>query len=144
MRGSCPAEPEEAQEMKFGFDESAWEAAKDEGKRVLAACARDRRMISYSEFITLIKSINFEDAHDSRLRHFLGEISSDESRAGRGMLTALVVHKHGDYQPGPGFFTLAQELGHDPSDVEKFWIQEVKRVLLPGRSEADLRIVGGR
>jgi hypothetical protein len=44
------------------------------------------------------------------------------------MLTALVVHKHGDYKPGPGFFELAKSLGHDTSDVEKFWIQGVKKV----------------
>jgi molybdopterin synthase catalytic subunit len=44
------------------------------------------------------------------------------------MLTALVVHKHGDMQPGPGFFELAQALGKDTSDILKFWIEEVKRV----------------
>ena len=44
------------------------------------------------------------------------------------MLTALVVHKGGDYQPGPGFFELAQRLGHNVTDTEKFWVQEVKRV----------------
>lgn len=50
------------------------------------------------------------------------------------MLTALVVHKHGDLQPGPGFFTLAKQLGHDPSDLEKFWIQEVKKVFAAWKS----------
>lgn len=44
------------------------------------------------------------------------------------MLSALVVHKGSDYQPGPGFFELAKELGHNTSDIEKFWIQEVKKV----------------
>ena len=34
----------------------------------------------------------------------LGEISSAEDAAGRGMLTVVVVHKAGDMQPGPGFF----------------------------------------
>jgi len=33
------------------------------------------------------------------------------------MITALVVHKTGDMQPGPGFFELAEKLGHDPSDM---------------------------
>jgi len=104
------------------------EAAKVEGRDALAACARERRMIPYSDFVQQVRSISFEGAHDPRLRHFLGEISSGEARAGRGMLTALVVHKRGDYQSAPRFFELARELGHDTGDIEKFWIQEVKRV----------------
>jgi hypothetical protein len=72
--------------------------------------------------------VQFEGPHDPRLWHLLGEISRIESKAGRGMLSALVVHKRGDLQPGPGFFELADELGHDTSDIEKFWIQEVKKV----------------
>ena len=114
--------------LKLGFDSAAWEAAKGEGRDALIACARERRMIAYSEFIQHLRSISFEGPHDPRLRPFLGEISSEEAQAGRGMLTALVVHKHGDYQPGPGFFELAKSLGHDTSDIERFWIQEVKKV----------------
>jgi hypothetical protein len=113
---------------KYGFDDGAWEAAKTEGRDILSVCARERRMVPYSEFIQHVRSISFEGPHDPRLRPFLGEISIAEARAGRGMLTALVVHKHGDYQPGPGFFELAKSLGHDTSDLEKFWIQEVKKV----------------
>ena len=85
-------------------------------------------MIPYSDLIKHVHSITFDGPHDFRLRSFLGEISAAESSLGRGMLTALVVHKQGDYQPGPGFFDLARQLGHDTSDIEKFWIQEVKRV----------------
>ena len=44
------------------------------------------------------------------------------------MMTALVVHKEGDYQPGPGFFELAKELGRDVTDIEKCWVAEFKRV----------------
>jgi hypothetical protein len=84
-------------------------------------------MIPYSDFVARLKAIHI-DAHDQRLRHFLEEISTEESAAGRGMLTALVVHKRGDMQPGPGFLDLAQRLGHDTADIVKFWIEEVKRV----------------
>lgn len=114
--------------QKYGFDEVAWEAAKTEGTSVLIACARERKMVPYSEFIQHLRSIACEGPHDPRLRPFLGEISKAEALAGRGMLTALVVHKRGDYQPGPGFFELAKSLGHNISDIEKFWIQEVKKV----------------
>jgi len=112
---------------KFGFDEAEWDAAKAEGKTLLAAYAKRRQMIPYSEFVGRIKSITLEP-HDIRLRHLLGEISTEESKAGRGMLTALVVHKTGDMQPGPGFFELAKQLGHDTSDIVKFWIEEVKHI----------------
>jgi hypothetical protein len=112
---------------KYGFDDAAWESAKAEGKELLAAYAKRRQMIPYSEFVARINSLTLEP-HDPRLRFLLGEISSEESRAGRGMLTALVVHKTGDMQPGPGFFELAKQLGHDTSDIVKFWIEEVKLV----------------
>ena len=112
---------------QFGFEERHWEAAKAEAKDVLSTCARQRQMIPYSEFVTRVRSIRI-DAHDPRLAHFLEEISTEESGAGRGMLTALVVHKRRDLQPGPAFFDLAQRLGYDTSDIVKFWIEEVKRV----------------
>lgn len=112
---------------KYGFSSVDWESAKKEAKGVLAECARHRQMIPYSDFVMGIRSIHF-DPHDSRLAHFLGEISEEESKAGRGMLTALVVHKRGDYQPGPGFFDLANKLGYDTTDIVKFWIEEIKRV----------------
>lgn len=111
----------------YGFDPAAWETAKDEGKEVLRVCACARQMIPYSTFVQRISAITIE-AHDPRLAHFLEEITSEENAAGRGMLTALVVHKTGDLQPGPGFFELARNLGYQFSDIEKFWIQEVKRV----------------
>jgi len=113
---------------KFGFDEAAWDAGIEEGRQALIACAKQRQMIPYSEFVQRIRAIGFEGPHDQRLPHFLREISVGESRAGRGMLTAVVVHKSGDMQPGPGFFELARELGYDTTDIEKFWIQEVKKV----------------
>ena len=112
---------------RFGFEEADWETAKDEGKRLLTGYAARRQMVPYSDFVRQIRAIQL-DAHDSRLGQFLGEISAEEAKAGRGMLTALVVHKHGDYQPGPGFFDLAKRLGYDVSDIQKFWIEEVKRV----------------
>ena len=112
---------------QYGFEQSEWDAAIQEGKNLLAGHAKRRQMIAYSDFVSEIESIRIEP-HDPRLAHFLDVISRQESAAGRGMLTALVVHKRGDFQPGPGFFELAQRLGHDVTDIEKFWIQEVKRI----------------
>jgi hypothetical protein len=70
-------------------------------------CARNRRMISYTDFMYQIRSISFTTPHDSRLPPFLAEISTEEAKAGRGMMTTLVVRKDGDQRPGAGFFELA-------------------------------------
>jgi hypothetical protein len=113
--------------MPYGFDDGKWAAAKREAIDILSARARERSMIPYSELVAQIEAIHFEP-HDQRFFHFLGEISSEESRAGRGMLSALVVHKTGDMQPGPGFFELARELGKDTSDILACWVEEFKRV----------------
>lgn len=76
--------------------------AKDEVKSALIGRAKNRGMIPYSDLVRQIRSINIE-AHDQRLSHLLGEVSIEVTSEGRGMLTVIVVHKHGDMQ-GPGFF----------------------------------------
>jgi hypothetical protein len=119
-----------------GFTDMAWEAAKAEGKAVLAKCARDKKMISYTDFMYQIRSISFETPYDSRLPQFLAEISMEEAKAGRGMMTALVVRKD-DQRPGAGFFELAERLGYDVSDPEKFWIEEVNRVFASWQKNAN-------
>jgi hypothetical protein len=117
---------------RFGFEETQWEAAKAEGKTVLSGYAKRRQMVVYSKLVREIHSIQLEP-HDQRLFDLLGEISTEEDAAGRGMLSSLVVHKDGDLQPGPGFFELAQKLGHDTSDILVFWISQVKRVFAAWR-----------
>jgi len=115
---------------KYGYPEQAWDAAIKEGTQALIEYAKRRQMVTYSDFVRHITTIRFEGPHDSRLAHFLGEISRSEAEAGRGMLTVLVrvVHKSGDYQPGPGFFNLAKELGYDTADIEKLWVEQLKKV----------------
>ena len=113
---------------KHGLSDAAWEAAKAEGKAALAECARAKKLISYRDFIHHICSISFETPYDSRLPQLLAEISTEEAKAGRGMMTALVVRKNGDQRPGGGFFELAERLGYNVSDPEKFWTDQVKKV----------------
>ena len=54
----------------------------------------------------------------------LGEISEDEVRAGRPMLSAVAVGVSG--KPGPGFYTLAHQLGFLATADEdlEFWNRE--------------------
>lgn len=112
---------------EYGFTPDEWENAKREAKDILARRAKIRGMIPYSDLVAQIKSIRLE-AHDQRLFNMLREISEEENASGRGLLSALVVHKHGDMQPGPGFFDLASNLGRDTSDILKCWVDELNKV----------------
>ena len=111
----------------YGFSGLDWDVAKDEAKAILIDVARRKGRIAYSELASQIQAIDIV-AHDPRMFHLLGEISVEEEKAGRGMLTAIVVHKSGDMQPGPGFFELAKSLGKDTSDVLVCWVNEFNRV----------------
>jgi hypothetical protein len=113
--------------VPYGIAQSNWNAAKEEARSLMSARARVRGMIPYSELAGSITAANFA-AHDQTLFHLIGEISTEEDAAGRGMLSVVVVHKHGDMQPGPGFFDLAKRLGRDTSDILKCWVAELHRV----------------
>jgi hypothetical protein len=96
-------------------------------RQILIERAKVRETIPYSELVTKVKAINL-DPNSYALATMLGEISTAEATAGRGMLTVIVVHKYGDMQPGPGFFELARELGRDVSDILKCWVEELNKV----------------
>ncbi len=114
-------------QTKFGHSIEAWNDAKHEAINAMVGRARLRGMIPYSDLVAEVKAIKFHP-HDTGFHHLLGEISVEESAAGRGMLSVIVVHKHGDMQPGPGFFELAKSLGHKTNDVLAFWVSELKAV----------------
>ena len=114
-------------EKKYGYSISTWNEAKREATDAMVKRAKLRGMIPYSDLVGEIQSISFH-AHDTVFHHMLGEISVEEDAAGRGMLSVIVVHKHGDFQPGPGFFQLAQSLGHQTKDILAFWVAEFQKV----------------
>lgn len=68
------------------------------------------------------------EARDTRLAHFLDEISTEDDGQGLGLTTVIVVHKGGEGKPGPGFFDLAESRGRDTSDIEKCWVDELNAV----------------
>jgi len=111
----------------FKVQPQKWAAAKEEARAIMIDRAKVRGMIPYSDLAAQIQAVRFK-AHDPRFFHFLGELSSEEDAAGRGMLTVIVVHKAGDMQPGPGFFELAKMLGRDTTDILKCWVEELRKV----------------
>ncbi len=110
----------------FGHPWQTWEAAKAEARRILVQKAKARELIEYGQLTEQIHPIHF-DPHGTLFRRFLGQLSREEDAAGRGMITAIVVHK-ADGLPGGGFFVLAQDLGRKVSDQLSFWSKEVERV----------------
>jgi hypothetical protein len=111
----------------YGFKYGNWEAAKIEARNILVDTARRGDRIAFSELVQSIKSIAFE-ADDHRLVNLLDEISIAEEKAGRGMLSAVVVSGRGAVQPGPGFSELAKSLGKDTSDILQTWMKELDKV----------------
>lgn len=119
--------------MRFGIKEEIWAAAKAEIVTILAAKANQTDpLISYTDLAGQLSSVKL-GPEDKALHELLGEISKDEHLAGRGMLSALVVHKH-DRNPGPGLFSLAKRLGYKFSDNESFWIAELNKLRLSSKS----------
>jgi hypothetical protein len=111
----------------WGHRKELWDKAKKETQTVLEKTAKAKsRPIFYGELSRNIFAINFQpDGHD--FHGLLGQLSEESDQEGKGLISALVVHKE-DERPGNGFFTLAQELGRDISDKEKCWIAELARV----------------
>lgn len=113
--------------MEPSFAPAQWKRAKKEALNILTARAAAMQMMTYSDLAREMVTASFE-AHEPALWHLIGEISEEEDQAGRGLLSALVIHKYGDMEPGSGFFELAAARGRDFTDRTVFWISEVKRL----------------
>ena len=78
---------------KYGYPVDKWNKAKEEMRKILIERTKVRGMIPYSELITKVRTISLKP-ESYALAAMLGEISSEEDAAGRGMLTVIVVHKY--------------------------------------------------
>lgn len=100
---------------------------KDEIKRILIPVARSQdSFIYYSDVTNQIKSVRL-DPNSPEFHALLGEISQEEYKAGRAMLSAIVINRDTKI-PGSGFFSLAIELGYKVNDPDAFWLAELDRV----------------
>ena len=113
--------------LKCGYPVKKWNDAKRQVREVLINRAKAGDIISYAELTVHVTAIKISP-QSFALRTMLREIAAEESAAGRGMLTAIVVYSSGDMQPGPGFFDLAGRLGKNTNDILRCWIRELKRV----------------
>ena len=116
---------------KADIRNEVWEQAKQEMRLAIIKRAKQHGMIAYSELLNKVSSLRLEleqPDHRSVMAEMLGEISLAEDKVGRGMLSALVVHKTGDMVPGQGFFHYAEVLGRDISDKVACWVREIHKV----------------
>ena len=74
-------------DFNHGYPQEAWEAARAEARDAMVGVAARRRLIAYSDLVAEIHSLDLKP-QDDRLAHLLGEMSTAEHEAGRGMLTA--------------------------------------------------------
>lgn len=112
--------------MRYGFTDSQWQSAVTEANKILRRRAALRDTITYSELAAeLDNGIGY---HDPAMDQLLRDVSTQEYEEGRGLLSVIVVHKHGDQEPGNGFYELAELLGFDVSEREAFWIAELNKV----------------
>lgn len=111
----------------YGYTRRAWETGRDEMYRILERIASQQKTISYGDLSGALRTISI-GPHESSMAAMLGEISEQEDACGRGMLSAVVIHKGDDSRPGQGFFKYAAQLGRDISDPDSMWVAELKRV----------------
>ncbi|MET9267015.1 hypothetical protein [Amycolatopsis sp. NPDC004079] len=112
---------------QFGLTDDQWQAAKVEVRAAILEAAYDRRMTWYGEVAGQVTAVQL-DPYSALMNHLLGAVFEDESAAGQPALTSIVTHKHGDKEPGAGFYEMARGLGYGVDEPYIFWAQQVQEV----------------
>jgi len=97
----------------------------------LIETAKANTVITYSQLNTECGlKLNFDMAKDRNIMgDILGEISHHEFKAGRPLLSALVIEKKVPFFPSHGFFKLAKELKYKPHETDiSFWAKELTEI----------------
>ena len=82
--------------------------------------------ITYQELTDALGPALHDSAGRADLAALLRQVSLAEERAGRGLLSAVVVRASG--RPGGGWYRLAAGEGRDVSDPERAWSAEMSRL----------------
>ena len=107
-------------ESTYGFATPTWNAAKDAAKRLIIRNLQDPNTVltTYGDLVdTLRPIIDFGTPRNAMFHCLLGQLSDEEEEQGRGLLSAVVVHKD-DLRPGSGFYATARRAAgprcHEP------------------------------
>lgn len=99
----------------------------------LVELARSRSLATYGDVAPLVSLDMGREEDREEIARRLGDIVIFEHANGRPMLTALVVHKGGDNNPGEGFFSAAEGIGAFSGSRQQikrltFWVNQVTLV----------------
>lgn len=111
----------------FGLSLDEWNEAKAELRSAILGFAWQRQMTYYSQVAPKVTVIQL-NPHSELMNHLLGAILEDENAEHRPLLTAIVTHKDGDKEPGPGFYEMAKKLGYRFDEPYVFWSTQVTGV----------------
>jgi hypothetical protein len=96
----------------------------------LVRAARNGGQVFHAEVTEILAESSAEGPTNEEITRLLREIAEDEHRAGRPLLTALVLTGKGI--PGNVFFATARTLSElasaDPAEEMKFWMAEKAKV----------------
>jgi hypothetical protein len=112
---------------RFGYTMKQWEKFKAEARGILVEIASQRGMITYGDLAARMTTVHVEP-HDMVLWEIIGDVARDEEEEGRHLLSVVVVHKHGDMEPGGGFYDLAKDFGRNVNDRTVCFVEELHRV----------------
>lgn len=123
----------------FGRSSEDWDALVEAGTAFLRERAALRRTTSYSEMNsalarrTGLREFDFsQQLERAGMGHLLGQIVERTYSSTGAMLSSLVIYLDAN-DAGPGFYTLAEEMGLLPKGSnragrEQFWVGEVTKV----------------
>jgi hypothetical protein len=112
-------------ETRFGFSLEVWQAIKNEARKILIECAKNRQTITYGELSHRITVANIPH-YGFKMIGLLDEISTDQFAVGRSPLATLVVRKS-DGIPGGGYFRKTFPDDAPENDLRTYWEAEFNR-----------------
>jgi hypothetical protein len=114
-------------ESRFGFTLAQWELMVDVGLAYLEGLARGRGQTDYTTFCSEVRRAagTSPQPGDHALAFLLGDIAHRSYNSNGVVVTALVHYKDRGFSPGPGFYSICQELD----------------LLRPGKLTEDQRLV---
>ena len=115
---------------EYNYAPATWQAAKDLVQQRIISNLRNPGVLltTYGDLVRDVSYIiDFGTPRNAVFHCLLGQISDEQEEQGRGLLTALVVHKD-DLHLGVGFFEGAANWGRDITDRERCWSEEIEKL----------------
>ncbi|WP_416529899.1 hypothetical protein [Streptomyces coelicoflavus] len=120
----------------YSRSDEAWEQLTDAGLKFLFERAQLHKVTTYTEMNSVLArrtglpSFNFEQADERAAMGYLLGLIVGRDFPKSGLMISALVHYLGANDAGPGFYTLAQQLGLLPKGSSatarlEFWIGQV-------------------